>query len=173
MRCWTPLIALSLPLAAWAQVGPGAPGPTGWFVGGDAGFGVIEAEPAIVLALSGGYRLQALYAGVRLPEAAISPNGSGRYYGDASDGVSACRDRETGAAVSGAYCVLALLSASAEGGVRVGRVSVGAGYRRGNASGPYGVASWGSGWDSPTAWLIRVEGGPHHIAATIGLRRLF
>lgn len=94
------------------------------------------------------------------------PREDSRYYRDAWEGGSACRDSDTGQFADDSLCGPEIgIGASGEVGVTVPisahrSIGIGAGVRIGDTSGPYGTATVNFGPAERPRWQLRLRAGP-------------
>lgn len=173
-----PLAAL-LPatLLCLARPAGAQPAPPAAAAGGSLGPVLLDGEFGVEAGAGVELAWSRLSAGVRALELALVPGESdpGYRWETLSGGQRRCREVATGRFAAGSRCVelATALGASAEVAWRVtgGRrpLRLGAGFRAGDASGPYAVARWravprgGGGWD------LRASAGPSLLRLGFGV----
>ncbi len=163
-----PLLAL-VGAAAWL---PGssaaqAPGPA-VLAAGSVGPVLLDGEFGLEAAAGMELGWSRLSASVRAPEVALVPAESdpGYRWETLSNGQRRCRDVATGRFAADTRCIelATALGASAEVAWRVAGsdrpLDVAAGFRAGDASGPYGAVRWRAIPRGASAWHLRASAGP-------------
>lgn len=151
-----------------------AQGATSWLYSADAGLSIADSIKGLGLSVG----LARQWSRLRVASAldlVLEPSLDHRYYRDLSSTTTTCRDHQTGGLVGESNCVRMKIAAAVPTGVeltisRAVPLIVGAGYRLGDAPGPY-VAM---GYSGPFArahaiWRAMAVVGDRYVSIRWGL----